>query len=123
MVDILLDQGIAAGLGNVYKSELLFLYGLAPTTPLSDMSDAALREIFGRGRSLLQANLGGWPRTTTHDPRLEDAGNPPRLYVYGRAGEPCLRCQTRIVRTACGKHRRGTYACPTCQPESARQGV
>jgi endonuclease-8 len=103
-------------LGNVYKSELLFLHNLAPLTPVAAVSDAALHAIFTQGRALLQANLGGWPRTTTHDRRLGDGGDVPRLYVYGRAGQPCLRCGTHVTRAYLGKHRRSTYACPTCQP-------
>ena len=95
------------------------MHGLSPTTPAAGVSDTTLHALFAQGRALLQANLGGWPRTTTHDRRSGDAGDAPPLYVYGRAGQPCLRCQTPITRAYLGKHRRSTYACPSCQSLTA----
>lgn len=118
-VDILLDQSIAAGLGNVYKSELLFLFGLHPLTPESAVDDDVVTHIFERGRQLMQQNLGGWPRTTTYDRRSNPRGLGvlgPRLFVYLRKGEPCLSCAGVIERALMGRLRRSTYFCPSCQP-------
>jgi endonuclease-8 len=120
LVDTLLDQSVAAGLGNVYKSELLFIFGLHPLTASQSITDAVMGEIFRRGRALMQQNLGGWPRTTTYDPRLNPPGRmakKPRLFVYLRKAEPCLRCATPIQRALMGRNRRSTYWCPSCQPE------
>ena len=124
LIDILLDQNIAAGLGNVYKSELLFLYGLHPLTPKAHVPPAILRQIFLDGRTLLQRNLGGWPRTITYD-RSAQPDDParPRYFVYGRANAPCLRCNTVLERALWGRHGRSCYFCPRCQPESTRQAA
>jgi endonuclease-8 len=118
LIDVLLDQNIAAGLGNVYKSELLFLYGLHPLTPKTNLAQATLQQLFLDGRTLLQRNLGGWPRTTTFDRSqgAEKRGRP-RYFVYGRHPAPCLRCGTPIERARWGRHGRSCYFCPRCQPE------
>ena len=116
--DCLLDQRVACGMGNVYKSEVLFLAGIDPRTPLSRVPDAALRWLYAAARRLLQQNLGGWRRTTV---RAVDAANPPRrgetrLWAYGRSGLPCLRCQSTIRAGRLGDAARATYWCPRCQP-------
>lgn len=112
LVDVLLDQRIACGIGNVYKCELLFLAGRDPLTQLGAIDDAALGAIYAEARALLQRNLGGGPRRT----RFDDAGAP--LWVYGRRGEPCLRCGTPIQYTRMGSDMRSTYWCPRCQPKA-----
>jgi endonuclease-8 len=111
LVDLLLDQRIAAGIGNVYKSEVLFLEGRHPTCPLCALSMRELGALYARARTLLQRNLGGGPRVTRFvaDGRGE-------LWVYGRAGLPCLRCGRQIRRERLGSGQRSTYWCPGCQP-------
>ncbi len=111
LVDVLLDQRVAAGIGNVYKSELLFLAGLAPATRLGQVSDDTLRSIYADARRWLSANLGGGPRTTRTT--ADGAG---RLWVYNRGGRPCHRCRTPIASARLGARPRGTWWCPTCQP-------
>ena len=121
MIDVLLNQNIAAGLGNVYKSELLFLYGLHPLTPKANLDRATLQQLFWDGRTLLQRNLGGWPRTVTYDRSTgPDDASRPRTFVYGRRGAPCLRCGATIERALWGRHERSCYFCSRCQPESTR---
>lgn len=110
VVDVLLDQRVAGGVGNVYKSEALFLERVAPTSALGDLDDERLRAVFIRARALLRANLrGGSRRTRAEDGRGE-------LWVYGRAGEPCLVCGAPIVCARLGRGARATYRCPRCQP-------
>jgi endonuclease-8 len=110
LADVLLDQRIAAGIGNVYKSELLFLEGLAPTRRLSETSDAQLGSMYQRAAELLAANTEGGPR------RTRDVGHDGgTLWVYGRADHPCLHCGTPVRRALLGRHQRSTYWCPTCQ--------
>lgn len=117
VADLLLDQRVACGLGNVYKSELLFLEGLAPRTPPRALPDARLAALYERGRALLRANLGGWPRTTTGAVRPGTPWPPgmPRLWVYDRHGRPCLRCGTPIEVDRHGSPARATWWCPSCQ--------
>ncbi len=106
IADALLVQHAAAGIGNVYKCEVLFLEGVDPRTPLGALGDDALRALLRRASVLLRRNLGDGPRTTR--PTLGGA----RLWVYGRGGRPCLRCTTPVVRIV---QTRSTYYCPRCQ--------
>ncbi|MCB1875600.1 MAG: Fpg/Nei family DNA glycosylase [Chromatiales bacterium] len=111
ILDALLDQRPACGIGNVYKSELLFLERLAPTTPVAVVNDERLAELYLHARQLLAKNLGIGQRRTRFS---NDALGP--LWVYGRRGFPCLRCGTKINGRKLGKDLRSTYWCPRCQP-------
>ena len=110
MVDVLLDQRLAAGIGNVYKSELLFLERHPPLATLGSLSDEALVALYRLAAKLLKANLGGGPRTTRFTP---DHRGP--LWVYGRRDLPCLHCETPIRRSLLGAQPRSTYWCEHCQ--------
>jgi endonuclease VIII len=116
IAEALLVQRAVAGIGNVYKSEVLFLEHIDPRRPLAGVTDAQLRALLRRASVLLRQNLGSGPRTTR--PTLGGA----RLWVYGRGGRPCLRCKTPIVRFMLGAPPgRSTYACPGCQPIEAHE--
>lgn len=124
LVDVLLDQRIAAGIGNVYKSEVLFLAGVHPRTRTGDLEDAKLRELFTRARELMKSNLGEGPRVTL-GPRRGRRRQPgtPTVFVYRRAALPCFRCKTPIERILAGADGRSTYFCPHCQrPSPSRCG-
>lgn len=110
IADLLLDQRIAAGIGNVYKSEVLFIEGVLPQTSPGVLSDMRLRSCYETAADLLQRNLGGGLRTT----RFEEDGAG-RLWVYGRACRPCLRCGEQVRSARLGKDRRPTFWCPSCQ--------
>jgi endonuclease-8 len=110
LADVLLDQRIAAGIGNVYKSEVLFLERCSPWQRLGQTSDETLHGCFDTAADLLRRNLGGGPRVT----RFEGDGAG-RLWVYRRRGLPCFECDTRIESRRIGVHHRGTYWCPSCQ--------
>jgi endonuclease VIII len=107
--EVLLDQRVACGVGNVYRCDVLFLHGLHPTTPLSAVGPATRRELVATAADLLRRNLTGGARTTTGGP----AGS---LWVYGRAGRPCRRCGTAIERGRLGAQARVVDHCPRCQP-------
>jgi len=109
VADLLLNQRVLAGIGNVYKSEVLFLERLNPTTAVSVIDDEKLASLARRAGSLLSANVGSGPRTTTGR-----SGRGQELWVYGRGGRPCRRCGTPIAQDTGGE--RVTYWCPTCQP-------
>jgi endonuclease-8 len=112
----LLDQRALAGIGNVYKSEILWIERVSPFLAIADVPDEALARLVAAARRLLLANAAavhGPERTTTHGDR--DATGP--LYVYGRAGRPCRRCRTPIARVRQGTDLpRLTFWCPVCQP-------
>ena len=114
---LLLDQRVASGIGNVYKSEVLFLERLDPFAPIASLSDDALARLYARARTLMQQNLGPWGRTTTRD--MTRGGPAPRgearVHVYRRSGHPCRACGTIIRSAAQGDPPRTTYWCPTCQ--------
>jgi endonuclease-8 len=106
LADALLDQRIASGIGNVYKSEVCFLHGVDPFTLLADVPPDLLRRILDTSHRLLVANLGRSNRVTYRD----------GVAVYGRRGQPCLRCGSVIRMRPQGEMARSTYWCPTCQP-------
>jgi endonuclease-8 len=102
----LLDQRVACGVGNVYKSEVCFACRVDPFTPVARLDPAARAALIETSARLLRANLGGG-RRVTHG----------RGYaVYGRTGRPCPVCGTRVRSRAQGEQARRTYWCPTCQP-------
>jgi endonuclease-8 len=122
IADAILNQRIAAGAGNIYKSEVLFLCGVNPFAPVRLVSDDTLREILAVARKHLTANVkdpkGG---ITTYRGYRRGAGRDAseRRYVYGRARKPCRKCGTLIRVRAQGPHARLTYWCPKCQGASS----
>jgi endonuclease-8 len=108
--DVLVDQRVVAGLGNVYKSEVPFLAGIDPRTPVGRVK--SMDSVLKLARKVIRANRSTGNQVTTGDPR------PGRQHwVYKRDGRPCLRCGTRVVMTPDGNDR-VTYWCPSCQPAS-----
>ena len=119
--DILLDQRVLAGLGNVYKSEVLFLEKVNPFTRVGRLSTARLEAIVKRGRELLVYNARAGAaagRATTVDPKTGARLAPTLLWVYRRTGRPCHVCGTAIASAPQGSELpRTTYWCPTDQPD------
>jgi endonuclease-8 len=105
----LIDQGALAGIGNIYKSETLFLCRMNPFRAVQAIPDPQLQELISKARELMMANLGSFPRTTRH------ALDGQRLWVYGRSRRPCRRCGTIIRMKRQGTDARSTYWCPHCQ--------
>jgi endonuclease-8 len=119
--DVLLDQTVAAGVGNVYRCEVLFLCGVHPDRSVASLSDDALARLYATAEKLLRANVApGSPagiRTYAGLRRTTGRANPgERLWVYGRGGKPCRRCGTPIAFARRGPHARVTYFCSRCQP-------
>ncbi|MBX3189853.1 MAG: Fpg/Nei family DNA glycosylase [Labilithrix sp.] len=114
--EALLVQRALAGIGNIYKSETLFLERVHPLALVGALDDDTLSRLVRRAADLMRQNLGGGPRRTR--PSLR--GSP--LWVYGRRGLPCLRCPDGIVETIRqgAPPGRSTYHCPRCQ-ESPRR--
>jgi endonuclease VIII len=115
VADALLDQRNLAGIGNLYKTETLFLRGVSPWTPLGAVED--LPALVTLAQRLLAANKGRWSQATTGSLRKGE-----EHWAFERAGKPCRRCGTTIRRWTGGDHDRITYWCPTCQPGEAPSG-
>lgn len=114
---MLLDQSIAAGLGNVYKSEVLFRGGLHPATPVASLDDETIASLYRDGAHLLDQNKSRHRRVTTLGPIGAEARvRGLDLFVYERAGRPCVRCRTPVRVTRQGDRLRPTFWCPRCQP-------
>lgn len=104
-----MNQTVVAGIGNVYKSELLFLQQSHPRTLVSELTDQQLLQLRDCIVSLMRRNLDGRQRTTRF------AGDRIRHWVYRRKGSDCLKCGDAIEMVRQGDLARTTYFCPTCQ--------
>jgi endonuclease-8 len=102
----LLDQRVAAGIGNVYKSEVCWAVCVSPFTATGALEDDTRRRLYELAHRFLLANVDTTRRTTVRG----------GLAVYGRAARPCPRCRTPIRRARQGDPPRSTYWCPNCQP-------
>jgi len=119
ILDVLLNQRVVAGIGNVFKSEVLFLSGVHPFAPVNALTDTDLDRILDTALEQLAANVMGPSQTLrlTSGRRTTRSLNPAEnLWVYSRAGKPCRRCGTRILSKKTGPDARPTYWCPMCQP-------
>lgn len=104
----LMNQSIVAGIGNVYKSELLFIHRVDPFVPTSEVDDHTLKTLTKTAADLLKKNLRGSRRRTRF--ALDSA----ELWVYGRSGRPCLRCGETVRMRRQGAQQRSTYYCSNC---------
>jgi endonuclease-8 len=115
IADVLLDQRVVAGVGNVLKSEILFVAGVDPFAAARDLPDAVIASILNAGVRLMAVNVAeGGSRAAGR--RTTGRLNPAeKLWVYGRGGEPCRRCAETIRSRKTGLDARITYWCPNCQ--------
>jgi endonuclease-8 len=109
----LLDQRNLAGLGNLYRTEVLFLSGVSPWTPVADVD---LQAVVRRSVRLMRANRGRWQQSTTGSLRAGEDH-----WVFERSGRPCRRCGQRVLMAEQGEppYQRLTYWCGRCQPGPA----
>ena len=120
IAEALLDQRVVAGIGNVFKSEVLFLCGIHPDRPASAITDAERATLIDTAALAMRANIRPDAgagivtyrglRRTTRQARPSD-----QLWVYGRAGKPCRRCGTVIESSKRGTDARATFWCGRCQ--------
>jgi endonuclease-8 len=113
--DAILEQRALAGIGNIYKSETLFVCRADPFAKVASLEDAELDRVIAEARTLMLRNIepGRRMRTTRMDaPRA-------RFHVYGRSGAPCFACGAAIRMRRQGEAARSTYFCPSCQAPRA----
>lgn len=109
--EVLLDQRVLCGLGNVYRCEVLWACELSPQAPVGEVAEALARRIVNVAARLLRANLA--PNKRVAMPGV------PGLAVYGRSGQGCYRCAETIKTRHAGEHDRIVYWCPGCQTRLA----
>jgi endonuclease VIII len=121
IANVLLNQQVMAGIGNVYKSEICFACGVHPFRLVSSLSSAEIDCLVYTAKRFMASNVaessgagivtntGGRRTTNTSDPAA-------RLWVYGRQGRECRRCGTAILMRKQGTGARSSYWCPECQP-------
>ncbi|MBV8160364.1 MAG: Fpg/Nei family DNA glycosylase [Acidimicrobiia bacterium] len=101
--ELLLDQQVVAGIGNIWRSEALFVAGRSPWTERRELSDGDLDAVVTTASSLMKASAVARGRGAPH-------------WVYKRGGQPCRRCGTPIASRRQGEQARTAYWCPGCQP-------
>ncbi len=111
----LLDQSLLAGVGNIYADEALFRAGIHPLARANELARDEIHRLTNALRAVLRASIRGGGTTFRDyvDANGTAGGFVPRLAVYGRGGERCLRCNTTLVSRAVSQ--RTTVFCPACQ--------
>jgi endonuclease-8 len=108
--EAVMNQTIVCGIGNIYKSELLFMLGYDPLAATQRYTDDELSALLHKARRLMRSNCSGSRRVT----RLGSDAGP--MWVYGKSGRPCPKCGGAIALVRQGDAGRTTYWCPECQP-------
>jgi endonuclease-8 len=106
VADVLLDQRVGAGIGNVYKSEICWACRVHPMRAYGTLDAPTRRCLFETAHTMLHANVDTNRRVTYRG----------GLAVYGRESKPCARCRSRIEQAYAGDTDRTTFWCPSCQP-------
>lgn len=125
LAELLLNQRVVAGIGNVYKSETLFEARMNPFLAGGAVCEDDWRRILEIARRLMHSNVIDVRRkgivTYTGYRRTTGRGNPQeRMWVYGRIGLPCRHCGQTIKMVRTGLDARSTYFCPDCQRVEAK---
>jgi endonuclease-8 len=108
IADVLLDQDVVAGIGNIWRSESLWAACVSPWLPVGDLSDVDVGSVLQEASELMALSARG-----SSGPRS----------VYRRSGRPCPRCGVSIASGRLGEHGRTVYWCPACQPAERGDGA
>lgn len=108
IAEVLLDQHVACGVGNVYRSEILWACEISPMAPVDTLLPADCVQVIHAASRMLRSNLQNSYRVTT-------SAVPGGLAVYGRNGQRCARCGDTVLVRRIGEHARTLYYCPGCQ--------
>ena len=116
---LLMDQKVIAGIGNIYRAELLFRAGLSPFRRGSDVDPKTLQGIWKDAVSLMPDGMVDRRIVTTRPKHRKHTRGPAEdgevHYVYRRQGKPCRVCGTKVMsRDLAG---RTLYWCPVCQKD------
>ena len=112
---VLMEQELISGIGNIYRSEILFAAGIVPTRHVKNLNDAEIKKIYRAIKKVLEKAIK--LRGTSDSDYRDTAGTPGNfqkvLRVYRQAGKPCKRCGTMVKRLTLGQ--RSAFYCPKCQ--------
>ncbi len=113
IADVLLDQRVVAGIGNIFKCEALFACRVDPRTPVERVPLTRLAQIYRAAADLMNASVDGnrQQALAPSEPMHAD-----RFAVYSRSGKPCKLCGAAIESYQLGDPPRWTWSCPSCQP-------
>ena len=126
---VLMDQKAFAGVGNIFRAEVLYRHHLDPYLPAADLPRDVFDAVWADLVALMHAALGvGRIDTVADEHSPEATGRPARVdrhggevYVYRRAGLPCHVCGTPVAQAELAG--RNLYWCPVCQPTGSRGTV
>lgn len=112
---VLMDQGVIAGIGNIYSNDILWLAKVYPFKSAKKLSEKELKAIWLAIHKVLPRalKLRGTSTSDFRDTSGEKGKYGNELLVYQREGEPCRRCKTKIKRVMMGG--RSAHFCPKCQ--------
>jgi endonuclease-8 len=117
--ELLMDQSVAAGVGNIFRAELLFRAKLSPFTPGKEVEESTLRSIWKEAGVLMKAAMIDRRIVTTKAKDRPHKSGPvlkeETHYVYRRQGRPCFLCGTKILTKVVAG--RNLFWCPGCQAE------
>ena len=116
----ILNQGVLAGLGNVYKSEVCFAAGVNPFRAMRTITLLEMERVVGFAQRYMRENVAegqGDGIVTTLEGRrtMHSMNREERLWVYKRQGQECRRCGAPVMMRKQGVQARSTYWCPECQ--------
>ena len=112
--DVITDQRVMRGIGNVYRCEVLWATELSPWTHVEDLAHHDAVAIVNLATRMVRTNVGRTLRSTTTQ-------TPGGLAIYGRIGQGCLRCKDTIEGRPLGRSGQMLYWCPGCQTRLDRQ--
>lgn len=106
--DVMVDQHVMQGVGNVYRCEVLWAIELSPWAHIADLAQHDAVQIVNAAARMVRANHGRIRRSTTTHTSVG-------LAVYGRCGQGCIRCRDTVEAQPVGRYGRMLYWCPGCQ--------
>lgn len=113
--NFLMDSTVVVGIGNIYANEILFYSGIQPSMPIGSVTHPLWERVVEKTRAVLNKAIASGGSTISDF--VNSSGQKGyfqlELMVYGRTGEPCKLCSTRIVKQVIGG--RSTFFCPSCQ--------
>lgn len=123
VAEVLLDHHVACGVGNVYRSEVLWACELSPFAEVQDLAPVDCVQLVNAAAHMLRNNFAhACGETDSNDPAsTADTAESGELAVYGRNGQRCVRCGDTVQVRRLGEHSRLVYWCPGCQVRHAPQ--